>query len=1092
MGTTRKPVKTKKLSDNVIVLFKQHIEKHLKDEEFKSVFLKFFEEKYEQQAIPEGQLNNFRKHFKDIFIALFWNYTIELITWEQYCLNMKVIRTQGWSEPKRRTARKLLSELYHYTLENVHSDMRVFTELKENKEFLMWKEQRTVTMSEDLTDKIGTNFPLGSSLDQLHFFSDGQLKGKKDEKSVACILNLNISNDDIKNLLIGFYLSEKRRVPSLSQFVYLFRYSLMEVEKEPTAITDFTFEVFEKQYKFYEEANKENVANAKSRSEDFRLTKFLIRFYVYLCNFIKDQNIQHNIFEGTVYNEGNIANYAGKYKRKSVRTAKLSREVTEGLKQYIENHLKNKEFKSLFLNFFENVYSQKVFTENERWAVHKYFEQWLITIFQNYTIELISWEQYCLSMKNIRVQNWKNPNNSDLIRKTARKMLSDFYQYAIENVYLDTKGLSELKEYKGFLIWEEQKSTKMNDVLSAYQFDRIGTNFPLGSSLNQLYLIPSNGKSRPLVLNLNVFHDELKSLLLGFYQSKNRPYNGFRLFIYLFQYSLLSVEKEPQSITDFTFEVFKKQYRFYQKANIINPNDSNKFTAYLIHFYVYLCKVIKEQNIQHNIFEGTHYNENILGNNTFTAYYEKGYKLIVYNPFEEVPTDNRWLLITSDAYANMKKNKPHGIDFLEVKDKFLREDLKYYVWKQSSMTVNTVAHGIYTVIDFLNFIFSYKQLNELNENNYVDADMLEQWGFYIGSKATSTRNDYIKRCKSYLKFYKDKYQIPQLLIDQFVQTPQDYDGGHPMTKHDIDLFSKRFQEQRSIGIIGELCYIIFNLAATTKLRSGEILALERDCIIETSEQTGVIQYHSKVTGNQKVKLTLPIEKINLIEDAIRLTEDAHSKANEDIAKYIFVKEDHWKKDRIIELVFQFSNTFSKVQKELEGQLDGKYRPYDLRTTFIDNLYTEGIKDGLPTSVIAEMAGNGEHTARKYYRQTTETQEYAEMFAGVTVSGVNVYGDILEEKDVEDLNPVEEGLGGCKLEGCVDDEEEYKCLICPHFATTANRVALFKERITRIKAQKESTLNSQERRVVDAELKLYTAYYAELLQKIEGEKNVTDV
>ncbi|TBX50322.1 site-specific integrase [Bacillus mycoides] len=764
---------------------------------------------------------------------------------------------------------------------------------------------------------------------------------------------------------------------------------------------------------------------------------------------------------------------------------KLNSQVIATFKQYIQDHLKDSEFQSLFLNFFEEDYSQRIFTAHHRTSIHKYFEQFLIAMFENYTIQRISWKQYCLSMKCIRIRDWDKRT-----KRIARQLLAYLYHYITENSCSVTEGIIEIKAHKKFLIFEERKFPETSE----YWLDRFSTNFPLDSSPEQLHLIPGDNKRDSTILNLNVFTGEIQNLILGYYQSEisSKQHNGLRQFIYLFRYSLLTVEKELRSIDDFTFEVFKKQYRFYQKANMINTVASMNFSFYLIRFYLYLCRIIKEKNIQHNIFEGTHYNENVLANNLFGSFYEKGYRLLIHNHFEEIPFENRWQLITSDGYANMVKNKPRGIDFTEVKDKYLREDLKTYIWKQSNMSVNTVAIMHHILIEFLNFISDYKQLNKLKENDYVDLDVVEQWNFYIGSKKIGTRNNYSKACKSYLKFYKDKYQIPQLIIESFTKTPQDNNGGNPMTKHDLNLFSKKFQEQRTQGIIGELCYIIFNLAVTTKLRFGEILSLERDCIVEKHEQVGVIQYYSKVTGNQKVKLTLAIEKVNLIEKAIRLTEDAHSKAVGDIANYIFVKEDDSKTNRIIEIVQQFSRAFSKIQKELQGQLDGKYRPYELRATFIDNVYNEGIKDGLPTSVLAEMAGNGVQTARKYYRKASEVQEYAEMFAGVTISGVDIYGNVLEEKDVEELNPVEQGLGGCTQEGCVIDDEQYECLVCPHFATTANRIPLFKEHITRLKKLKESTLNSQERDVIDAQLKLYTAYYLKLLEKIGAESNVADL
>ena len=108
----------------------------------------------------------------------------------------------------------------------------------------------------------------------------------------------------------------------------------------------------------------------------------------------------------------------------------------------------------------------------------------------------------------------------------------------------------------------------------------------------------------------------------------------------------MSMNKEPYSIADFTFEVLK-QYRFYQnrrlnELTLLFNEQSYTLSRYLVRFYMYLCKVIKEQGIQHNIFEGTLYNEHVLGKNSFSVYYERGYKLIHYNPFEEVPFENRW------------------------------------------------------------------------------------------------------------------------------------------------------------------------------------------------------------------------------------------------------------------------------------------------------------------------------------------------------------------------------------------------------------------------------------------------------------------
>ena len=71
-----------------------------------------------------------------------------------------------------------------------------------------------------------------------------------------------------------------------------------------------------------------------------------------------------------------------------------------------------------------------------------------------------------------------------------------------------------------------------------------------------------------------------------------------------------------------------------------------------------------------------------------------------------------------------------------------------------------------------------------------------------------------------MKFYKNKYQIPILLIDMLKQKPQDYDGGNPMTKHDINSFSKSFKKKVT-EYYGRTLLYNFNLATTTKIRLGK-------------------------------------------------------------------------------------------------------------------------------------------------------------------------------------------------------------------------------------------------------------------------------
>lgn len=112
---------------------------------------------------------------------------------------------------------------------------------------------------------------------------------------------------------------------------------------------------------------------------------------------------------------------------------RLSSDVIMTFKQYIHSHIKDDEFRYLFLDFFKKDYSLQVFPSNHRYLTHKYFERILITVFKDYTIDLLSWKQYCLSMKTINIQTWIESDSTDFkrVKRIARKMLSDFFQYAV-------------------------------------------------------------------------------------------------------------------------------------------------------------------------------------------------------------------------------------------------------------------------------------------------------------------------------------------------------------------------------------------------------------------------------------------------------------------------------------------------------------------------------------------------------------------------------------------------------------------------------------------------------------------------------------
>ncbi|MDF9553540.1 site-specific integrase, partial [Bacillus cereus] len=84
---------------------------------------------------------------------------------------------------------------------------------------------------------------------------------------------------------------------------------------------------------------------------------------------------------------------------KSLKFDKFPIKLSKTFKKYVENHLKNEEFKSLFWQFFEDSYLNQCLSVYVRNSIRYNLERFLYSILKNYTIQHFTWKQYCVSMK---------------------------------------------------------------------------------------------------------------------------------------------------------------------------------------------------------------------------------------------------------------------------------------------------------------------------------------------------------------------------------------------------------------------------------------------------------------------------------------------------------------------------------------------------------------------------------------------------------------------------------------------------------------------------------------------------------------------
>lgn len=493
--------------------------------------------------------------------------------------------------------------------------------------------------------------------------------------------------------------------------------------------------------------------------------------------------------------------------------------------------------------------------------------------------------------------------------------------------------------------------------------------------------------------------------------------------------------------------------------------------------------------------------------NGFNVYYDEGYVFVYRTGFESLPSRNRWAIISNGNNATSSKNLVHGFDFTEVKDKRFIDDLKSYIWYEQKTSTKGLRDDFRNIKEFLNYKYNFEERNKnvikLGEHPMLFSENLMLfYRAYIINKYNNidnTTSKYFTSVKKFIRYLSSKYDISISVLNYLelrYRGKKNY-GGKPIPQDDFELIKNGIRELKN-NPLEELYSIIFSLKVTTHLREGEILNLQRDCILSKDYEKGIgeVKYFSKLSGDKQVKKVFTMDKIILIEKAIEITNEVRKGAINKEKEYIFIKKINIFKNTKTGRYYvkqitseDLNKAFMDIQN-LKGLVKNDYKVNNLRHTFKDTIWREGIKAGLSTIIIEYLTDTTFETDVRNYRGKSNAQKYAEVFAGVTISDVSIDGTItLNDSLVDCLNPVEDGLGACKHDYCqkvsdVEDEEEdsmYRCLTCSSFITSLSRKEAFKNKIRELKIKKDASKGEIEKNYYENEIKLNTAYYSGLLE-----------
>ncbi|WP_281975002.1 tyrosine-type recombinase/integrase [Halobacillus litoralis] len=642
-------------------------------------------------------------------------------------------------------------------------------------------------------------------------------------------------------------------------------------------------------------------------------------------------------------------------------------------------------------------------------------------------------------------------------------LINDFYREVYKHLKHKFRNIQNIELYEMNLVsnYFQHDKKRFIDYKGEDLFSAL-INYPLDCDYTKLIKIPVKNGSRNYWVNTDsTFIRTWVEDYLFNYAIKYLEPVLFRLVGYFFTDSVNKYKYQVNSYQTVDNVFLKHQIEYFQKIpgaiiQRISPSKPNAFFNQLVILYRSLLDTIHVE--QGEIGLSGEYVSLVQYEEATTAI-KGGYTPIYFNPYESVPRLEKIVFLANEYTRKGANSKNFDLTFLDLSNfpEQIREDILEYIWYGAGTFYQKQKHN-HIVKDFYNYLKrnSGKAGQNFEVKNAINHKTLFKYRQKLEFKYTNTATlkGALKTIRSVLKYYGDKYGVSNSMLKVLnLNKLEKINGGTPITDNDLKVIYNEFKKGSDKN---KLSLLVFEIFILTNLRIGEILNLERNCI-EYKDPAGKanIRYLSK-TSNGEYTNQLVSEKVTyLLEEAIRLT-DLTATCNSSLSKYIFIEPTQRKinhKLKIVNFTYVFKNVLAKIEDKLANK---SYTVNNLRHTYINNVYEQGTKLDYSLPKLAAITNNGYKTAKMYYRKYNEIELYVEALSGVTLTNVDINGEIRNESKTESKNNVKSNLGQCKENSCVFEAME--CLICPHFVTFTNRIPKFESKIMELNNTIKSTSN----------------------------------
>ena len=805
---------------------------------------------------------------------------------------------------------------------------------------------------------------------------------------------------------------------------------------------------------------------------------------------------------------------------------KITEHKESNLQSLILDTIRDDELKFLVLDFF-NKYSTNLLKGSNSIEYLKSLTGFILFInsLSSVNLNALDWNHLCkirntpilcstllsyinnysIYDKDTLIGNYIENNESDISTFGFNQYISiymEFYRFLckIEIYNCDIKNYPQLLNVDTYYKSRKHSFEYSNENEKNF-LECIWSDFPINSHCTHMISsLCDNGRVKTyLNYNIRTSNKFIKTLLSDFLNNDLNHYLKKNKSLYLVLYYFIESfdGKIPSSPEDFNKNTFNTQFNFMKKLDIHESADIKyKPTQILIYIYNFFKnKFSNEHNI--DIFPSVFYLA--LNIKNFAKYYIDGYEFLFFNPAEPTPIFDKVCIIPSAFTMNNSKISNINVQSYNLKNypKKYREDIRNFIWN-SSTDIHTNIKDLTYIKKFLEVKNAYDKNNisSLYQNDFSESEFNDDFLYFyrkVAEQEYSSKNTLksaLKQIRRFLKFHTDKYNVTQIHFDILNLKKLDRsNGGTPMTDNDVNVIYSRFEEMQSISPINRLQAIVFELFIHTNIRIGSILNFTRDCIKYKSDNSIELTYLLKTSNHEYVTQLITPITANLIEEAIKITNLFINDCMDDrLSNFIFVHK--YKSNTRLHLKrLDFYNYFKNIVKSESKNLDNDdYYPYNIRHTYMNNAFKNGVKIGLSINDISEVTGITYRTAKKYYRNANEVQLYVEALSKIKLSNVTIDGEIIYDSDSQSESityerPVKSNLGNCKSNSCMkkNNYDTCECLQCSNFVTSTSRIPKFEDAIAQCDFEISNTENPLHIEYYRTQKELFAKYLYEMIQ-----------